>query len=160
MQVASLLQFERRLPGDGKSGPAADRYQALGGGERCQRRAPVELGGRCQAVGQAVRETLQAVLAEALTNPDLRAAAARTLLAPSTAADVPPENPTTPPERPRGLFRRASDVVKAGLGAAAPARASSRSRKRRAEIGSARRRSQTTNISRSSGSPVTWRACS
>jgi hypothetical protein len=73
-----------------------------------------------QAVGEAVRETLQAVLAEVVTNPDL-VAAARTLLAPGTAADVPPENPTTPPERPRGLFRRACDKVQAGMAAAGSA---------------------------------------
>src|SRR5215475_1703960 len=54
-----------------------------------------------QAVGEAVRETLQAVIAEVVGNPDL-VAAARTLLAPGCTAD----NPTTPPERPKGLFRR------------------------------------------------------
>src|SRR5262245_1718899 len=69
-----------------------------------------------QAVSQAVRETLQAVIAEALTNADLLAAA-RTLLAPGTAADVPAD----PPERPRGLFRRACDGIKSGLGVAAAA---------------------------------------
>src|SRR5215510_11733189 len=52
-----------------------------------------------QAVGEAVRETLQAVIAEVVSNPDL-AAAARTLLAPGTAADVPADSP----ERSRGLF--------------------------------------------------------
>src|SRR5215813_12997566 len=56
-----------------------------------------------QAVGEAVRETLQAVIAEVVSNPDL-VAAARTLLAPGIQADVPADNPTTPPERPRGLF--------------------------------------------------------
>jgi hypothetical protein len=75
----------------------------------------VELAVR-QAVGQAVRETLQAVLAEALTNADLLAAA-RTLLAPGTPAGVPAD----PPEPPRGLFRRACDGVRAGLGVAAMA---------------------------------------
>src|SRR5215813_3546508 len=55
-----------------------------------------------QAVGEAVKETLQAVIAEVVSNPDL-VAAARTLLAPGTAAGVPPD----PPVRPRGLFRRA-----------------------------------------------------
>src|SRR5262245_3837852 len=69
-----------------------------------------------QAVGEAVRETLQAVIAEVVSNPDLLAAA-RTLLAPGSPADVPPD----PPERPRGLFRRAGDAVKAGLGMAAAA---------------------------------------
>src|SRR5262245_31831087 len=69
-----------------------------------------------QAVSQAVKETLQAVIAEALTNADLLAAA-RTLLTPGTAADVLPD----PPERPRGLFGRACDGVKAGLGVAAVA---------------------------------------
>jgi hypothetical protein len=73
-----------------------------------------------QAVGEAVRETLQAVIAEVVSNPDLLAAA-RTLLTPGTAADVPSDNPTTPPERPRGLFQRTCDGVKAGLGAAATA---------------------------------------
>jgi hypothetical protein len=73
-----------------------------------------------QAVGEAVRETLQAVLAEALTNADLLAAA-RALLAPGTAADVSPDSPTTPPERPRGLFRRACDKVQAGVAAAGTA---------------------------------------
>src|SRR5262244_250344 len=66
-----------------------------------------------QAVGEAVRETLQAVIAEMVSNPDLLAAA-RTLLTPGTAADVPAD----PPEPPRGLFRRAGDGVKAGLAAA------------------------------------------
>jgi hypothetical protein len=69
-----------------------------------------------QAVGEAVRETLQAVIAEALTNADL-IAAARTLLNPGTAADVPAD----PPERPRGLFRRAGDGLKAGLAVAGTA---------------------------------------
>src|SRR5215831_19468988 len=63
-----------------------------------------------QAVGEAVRETLQAVIAEVVSNPDLLAAA-RTLLAPGTAADVPPD----PPEQPRGLFRRAGEKVRAGV---------------------------------------------
>src|SRR6516162_7316253 len=48
-----------------------------------------------QAVSQAVKETLQAVLAEALM--------------------------TDPPERPRSLFLRAGDKVKAGLAAAGTA---------------------------------------
>src|SRR5215470_505536 len=69
-----------------------------------------------QAVGEAVRETLQAVIAEVVSNPDLLAAA-RTLLAPGTAADV----PTDLPERPKTLFRRACDAVKSGLGVAAAA---------------------------------------
>jgi hypothetical protein len=69
-----------------------------------------------QAVGEAVRETLQAVIKEVVTNPDLLAAA-RTLLAPGTAADVPADLP----ERPRGLFRRACDKVKAGVAAAGSA---------------------------------------
>src|SRR4051794_31444145 len=63
-----------------------------------------------QAVGEAVRETLQAVITEVATNPDL-VAAARTLLAPSTPADVPAD----PPEPPKSFFRRACDGVKAGL---------------------------------------------
>src|SRR5215475_4376955 len=60
-----------------------------------------------QAVGAAVKETLQAVIAEVVSNPDL-VAAARTLLAPGSPADV----PTDPPERPKGLFSRACDGVK------------------------------------------------
>src|SRR5262249_10843441 len=44
-------------------------------------------------------------------------AAARTLLAPGTPVDVPAD----PPERPKGLFRRACEGVRAGLGAAATA---------------------------------------
>src|SRR5262245_32237682 len=55
-----------------------------------------------QAVGEAVRETLQAVITEVVSNPDL-VAAARTLLAPGSPADVPAD----PPEPPRSLFRRA-----------------------------------------------------
>jgi hypothetical protein len=70
-----------------------------------------------QAVSQAVKETLQAVLAEALTNPDL-IAAARTLFTPGSPADAPM---TDPPERPRSLFLRAGDKVKAGLAAAGTA---------------------------------------
>src|SRR5262245_54917499 len=69
-----------------------------------------------QAVGEAVRETFQAVIAEVVSSPDL-VAAARTLLAPGTPADV----PLDPPERPRGLFRRVCDGVRAGLGVAAMA---------------------------------------
>jgi hypothetical protein len=72
-----------------------------------------------QAVGEAVRETLQAVLAEVVSNPDLLAAA-RTLLAPGTPADV-PADPADPPERPKGLFRRAGDKVQAGVAVAANA---------------------------------------
>src|SRR5262245_1044426 len=72
-----------------------------------------------QAVGEAVRETLQAVIAEVVSNPDLLAAA-RTLLAPGTPADV-PTDPPEPPERPRGLFRRACDKVQAGVAAAGSA---------------------------------------
>src|SRR5947208_5789358 len=64
-----------------------------------------------QAVGAAVKETLQAVIAEVVANPDLLTAA-RSLLAPGTTADVPAD----PPERPKGLFRRAWDGLKAGLG--------------------------------------------
>ncbi len=69
-----------------------------------------------QAVGLAVKETLQAVIAEALTNADLLAAA-RTLLAPGIQAGTPAD----PPGRPGCLFRRACDGVKAGLGVAAAA---------------------------------------
>src|SRR5262245_15029295 len=69
-----------------------------------------------QAVSQAVKETLQAVIAEALTNADLLAAA-RTLLAPGSPA----AGPADPPERPRGLFRRACGAVKSGLGVAVAA---------------------------------------
>jgi hypothetical protein len=65
-----------------------------------------------QAVGEAVRETLQAVIAEVVSNPDL--VAARTLLAPGTAADVPADPP-------KSLFRRACDGARAGLGVAAAA---------------------------------------
>src|SRR5262249_20735030 len=54
-----------------------------------------------------------------LTNADLLAAA-RTLLAPGSPADV-PADPPEPREPPRSLFRRACDGVKAGLGAAAAA---------------------------------------
>jgi hypothetical protein len=59
------------------------------------------------------------VIAEVVSNPDL-VAVARTLLAPGSTADVPTDPPDLP-ERPRGLLRRASDAVKAGLGAAATA---------------------------------------
>jgi hypothetical protein len=69
-----------------------------------------------QAVGEAVRETFQAVIAEVVSNPDLLAAA-RTLLTPSSPADIPAD----PPERPKGLFRRAGDGLKAGLAAAGTA---------------------------------------
>ena len=69
-----------------------------------------------QAVGEAVRETFQAVIAEVVSNPDLLAAA-RSLLAPGNPTDVPPD----PPERPRGLFRRACDKVQAGVAAAGSA---------------------------------------
>jgi hypothetical protein len=75
----------------------------------------VELAVR-QAVGQAVKEAVQAVLAEVLTNADLLAAA-RTLLAPGAPAGVPAD----PPERPKGLFRRACDKVQAGVAVAANA---------------------------------------
>ena len=71
------------------------------------------------AVGEAVKETLQAVIAEALTNADLLAAA-RTLLAPGSPVDA-PADPPEPREPSRGLFRRACDGVKAGLGVAAAA---------------------------------------
>src|SRR5262245_59456795 len=67
------------------------------------------------AVGQAVKEAVQAVLTEVLTNADLLA----TLRAVLPAA--PPDDPTAPPERPKGLFRRACDGVKAGLAVAANA---------------------------------------
>jgi hypothetical protein len=70
-----------------------------------------------QAVGEAVKETLQAVIAEMVSNPDL-VAAARTLLAPGSPADA---SMTDPPERPRGLFRRACDKVQAGVAAAGTA---------------------------------------
>ena len=56
------------------------------------------------------------VIAEVVRNPDLLAAA-RTLLAPGSPADVPPD----PPERPKTLFRRACGAVKSGLGVAAVA---------------------------------------
>src|SRR5262249_41847648 len=69
-----------------------------------------------QAVGQAGKETLQAGIAEVVSNPDLLPAA-RTLLAPGSSVDVPPE----PREPPRSLFRRACDGIKAGLGVAAAA---------------------------------------
>src|SRR5262245_30688312 len=65
------------------------------------------------AVAAAVKQTFQAVIAEALSNPDLLAAA-RAVLAPGTPADVPAD----PPERRKGLIRRACDSVKAGLAAA------------------------------------------
>jgi hypothetical protein len=71
-----------------------------------------------QAVGEAVKETLQAVITEVVSNPDL-VAAARTLLNPGTPS--PADAPADPPERPKGLFQRACDGVKAGLGAAASA---------------------------------------
>ena len=69
-----------------------------------------------QAVGQAVKEAVQAVLAEVLTNADLLAAV-RGIVPVTPSPDV----TIDPPEPPRGLFRRASDGVKAGLGAAATA---------------------------------------
>ena len=50
------------------------------------------------------------MLAEALTNPDLRAAA-RLVLSPGSPADVPAD----PPAPPKSLFRRTWDGVKAGL---------------------------------------------
>src|SRR5262249_44271143 len=75
----------------------------------------VELAVR-QAVGQAVQEAVQAVLTEVLTNADLLAAVRGIL----PAAPL-PDTTTDPPERPRGLFQRACDGVKAGLGAAATA---------------------------------------
>jgi hypothetical protein len=72
------------------------------------------------AVSEAVKETLQAVITEVVANPDL-VAAARTLLAPGTPNPTPADAPADPPERPKGLFQRACDKVKAGLGAAASA---------------------------------------
>ena len=69
-----------------------------------------------QAVGQAVKEAVQAVLAEVLTNADLLAAV-RGILPVTPSPDV----TSDPPEPPRGVFRRACDGVKAGLGAAATA---------------------------------------
>jgi hypothetical protein len=76
----------------------------------------VELAVR-QAVGQAVKEAVQAVLTEVLTNADLLAAVRGLLPIPP-----PPDAPMTdPPERPKGLFQRACDGVRAGLGAAATA---------------------------------------
>ena len=74
----------------------------------------VELAVR-QSVGQAVKEAVQAVLVEVLTNADLLA----TVRAVFPAAPV--NNPTDPPERPKGLFRRAWDKVKAGLAVAGTA---------------------------------------
>jgi hypothetical protein len=71
----------------------------------------VELAVR-QAVGQAVKEAVQAVLVEVMTNADLLA----TFRAVFPAAPV--NNPTDPPERPKGLFRRACDKVQAGVAAA------------------------------------------
>jgi hypothetical protein len=68
------------------------------------------------AVGEAVRETLQAIITEVVSNPDLLAAA-RTVLTPGSPADVPAD----PPERPKGLFRRACDTVQAGVVAAGSA---------------------------------------
>jgi hypothetical protein len=68
----------------------------------------VELAVR-QAVGQAVKEAVQAVLVEVLTNTDLLATLRAVL--PSAPAD----NTSDPPERPKGLFRRACEKVKAGL---------------------------------------------
>src|SRR5262245_47643809 len=68
-----------------------------------------------QAVGQAVKEAVQAVLTEVLTNADLLAAVRGVL--PTTPADT----TTEPPERPKGLFRRAWDGIKAGLAAAGTA---------------------------------------
>jgi hypothetical protein len=68
------------------------------------------------AVAAAVKETFQAVIAEALSNPDLLAAV-RALLGPGTPAGVPADLP----ERPRGLLGRACDGLKAGLGVAAAA---------------------------------------
>ena len=69
-----------------------------------------------QAVGQAVKEAVQAVLTEVLTNADLLAAV-RGILPVTPSPDV----TIDPPERPRGLFRRACDGVKAGVAATATA---------------------------------------
>src|SRR5262245_13520253 len=69
-----------------------------------------------QAVGEAVQETLQAVVAEVIAHPDLLAAA-RGILSATPLSAVPAD----PPERPKGVFRRACAGVKAGLGAAATA---------------------------------------
>jgi hypothetical protein len=68
-----------------------------------------------QAVGQAVQEAVQAVLTEILTNADLLAGLRAVLPA------APPGSTTDPPERPKGLFRRACDGIKAGLAAAGTA---------------------------------------
>src|SRR5262249_11582887 len=67
------------------------------------------------AVRQAVKEAMQAILTEVLTNADLLAGLRAVLPA------APPGSTTDPPERPRGLFGRACDVVKSGLGVAAAA---------------------------------------
>jgi hypothetical protein len=75
----------------------------------------VELAVR-QAVGQAVKEAVQAVLAEVLTNADLLATVRGIL-----PVTPPPDVTIDPPERPRGLFRRACDGVKAGVAAAGTA---------------------------------------
>src|SRR5262249_19400836 len=70
------------------------------------------------AVESAVKQAGgQAVLTEVLTNADLLAAV-RGLLPVPPSPDAPM---TDPPERPRGLFRRACDGVRAGLGTPATA---------------------------------------
>jgi hypothetical protein len=74
----------------------------------------VELAVR-QAVGQAVKEAVQAVLVEVMTNADLLATLRAVL--PSAPAD----STADPPERPKGLFRRACDKIKAGLAVAGTA---------------------------------------
>jgi hypothetical protein len=67
------------------------------------------------AVSEAVKETLQAVVAELLSNADLLTALRGVL------PTAPPQTSTDPREPPKGLFRRACDGVKAGLGAASTA---------------------------------------
>jgi hypothetical protein len=74
----------------------------------------VELAVR-QAVGQAVKEAVQTVMVEIMTNADLLATLRAVL------PSAPAGNTTAPPERPKGLFRRACDKAKAGLAVAGTA---------------------------------------